>query len=531
MSLTGIGKSTRTEHEDPIVEEEAVGFPGAERSVLFYHDRARLPTVDRAEGIYVYDTDGKRYLDGCSGAVSANLGHGNARMLEAAMEQMSKVAFTYRKQFENEPANQLAGLLAQLSPPELNRVFFVNSGSEAVEAAIKLARQYWWAKHRRGKSHVISTSPSYHGATLGALATTGYAPLNQPFRSMTMHSPKCSAAYCYHCPLGKTYPECGVDCALELERTIDVYGADNIAAFIVEPIGGATTGAAVPPDEYLPMVEEICHENEVLLIVDDVMVGCGRTGTFFGFGHWEITPDIVAMSKGLSGGYAAIGAILATEHIVEPVLEAGGFMHGHTYAGNPLSAAIGLAAVHEILDNHLVDHACDVGTYMHERLHELKSKYPMIGDVRGRGMLAGIEFVRNRETREPFPANWFVALETTEFARNHGLLVYPRRSLHGLKGDHVLVAPPLIIDREGIDDLITRFDRTLNDLQSMLLSYIHEVPEDFDDHTIRRYEQLEEVPAYARGEVEGEPPEDANLTAAMETGHFDPDEHDEVDEE
>jgi adenosylmethionine-8-amino-7-oxononanoate aminotransferase len=488
---------------------------------LFYQARLELPTADHADGIYIWDTDGKRYLDGCSGAISANLGHRNQQVIAAAIEQLNKVAFTYRQQFQNQPANELAELLVKLAPPGLDRVFFVNSGSEAVEAAIKLARQFWWCKGERGKSIVISTRPSYHGATLGALSTTGYTPLNVPFRSMTRTAPMTAAPFCYHCPLEKEYPQCGIACARELRDTIEVHGPDNVAAFIVEPIGGSATAAAVPPEEYFPIVEHICHDYRVLLIVDDVMTGCGRTGTFFGFEHWDVTPDIVAASKGLSSGYTPMGAILASQTVVEPVLDSGGFMHGHTYAGNPLSAAISLAAVKEILEHKLVERAAELGTYMHERLHALKAKHPVIGDVRGRGLMAGIEFIQNRERREPFPAQWFVALEATSIAREHGLLIYPRRSILGLRGDHVLVAPPLIIDRQGIDELIELLDHTLAHLQERLQEFIQKVDESFEDQTVERYAQREEVPAYARGDIESvEPAEDANVTAAMETGHF-----------
>lgn len=529
MSLDKVGNRTPSNYErTAFVEGETFGIPGAEKPYLFYQNLKRLPTADYGKGIYIYDTEGNRYLDGCSGAISANLGHGNKKVMQAAIEQMNKIAFAYRQQFENKPANDLAELLVKLSPPELDRVFFVNSGSEAVEAAIKLARQFWWVTGHRGKDTIIATRPSYHGATLGALATTDYSPLNKPFRGMTMHSPKISAPFCYHCPLDKDYPNCGIACATELQKKIEVYGPENIAAFIVEPIGGSTTGGAVPPDEYFPIIEQICHEHGILLIIDDVMMGCGRTGTFFGFEHWDLTPDIVATSKGLSSGYTPMGAIVASSTVVQPVLDSGGFMHGHTYAGNPLSAAISLAAVQEILDHKLVENACDVGTYMHERLHEMKEKYPSIGDIRGRGLLAGMEFVQNRETREPFPANWFVALECTEIARKHGLLVYPRRSINGLWGDHILIAPPMIIDEEGIDELIDRLDRTLADLQNLLLSHIVETTEEYEDQTVRRFEQPEEVPAYARGDLSKEKAaRDANVTAAMETGHFNPQEYDE----
>ncbi len=521
MSLEKIGNRTPSLYApNDEKHDSAEGIPGLDKSFLFYQDKKRLPTASHGQGIYIYDTDNKEYLDGCSGAISANLGHNNERIKKAAVAQLDKIAFTYRKQFENEPANQLAELLVQLSPPELDRVFFVNSGSEAVEAAMKLARQYWWSVDQKGKYLVVSCRPSYHGATLGALATTDYAPLNIPFVSMTGTSPKISAPFCYHCQLQKTYPECGVACAYELQTTIKMYGADNIAAFIVEPIGGASTGAAVPPDEYFPLIERICHENNILLIIDDVMVGCGRTGTFYGYTHWDITPDIVAVSKGLSAGYTPIGAIVTADYLVGPILETGGFMHGHTYAGNPLSAAISLEAVRTILDEDLVERSGEFGVYLHERLHALKNRYPIIGDVRGRGLFAGIEFVRDRKHRKPFPANWYVALEATEIARKNGLLIYPRRSLCGLSGDHVLIAPPLIIAHAEIDILLERFEQTLKELTETLLHYMMQDKETFEDSTIKRYRVAKDLPDYAIGAIDKfDPVQDANITSAMESGH------------
>jgi adenosylmethionine-8-amino-7-oxononanoate aminotransferase len=495
-----------------------LGIPGSPRSPLFYQRRESLPIVSHGRGIYIYDTDGKEYLDGCSGAVAANLGHGIERMKQAAGAQLEKIAFSYRLQFENRPANDLAELLVQLSPPELDRVFFVNSGSEAVESAIKLARQYWWSIGKQGKSIVLSRRPSYHGATLGALAATGYSPLNVPFMPMTVTWPKISAPYCYHCPLNKRYPECNIDCAHELEWAIDSYGADNIAAFVAEPIGGATTGAAVPPDEYFPIIQEVCRRHGILLVIDDVMTGCGRTGTFFGYEHWDIVPDIVVTSKGLSGGYTPIGAIICRNELVEAVLDSGGFMHGHTFAGNPLSCAIALEAVRIVIEDRLVENAREVGTYLHERLHELKDRHPSIGDVRGRGLFAALEFVRDRVARKVFPANWYVALEATALARDHGLIVYPRRSLFGHAGDHILIAPPLIIDRAGVDDLIERLDASLIALGTLLERFIDMEAATEETGTVTRYEQADDVAPYALADLSDAPPAtDANVTDWMDT--------------
>ncbi len=505
--------------------DQRLGIPGSHKSALFYHDPRPLPYAEYGKGIYIYDENGKKYIDGCSGAIAANIGHGNERVARVAYEQASKIAFAYRTQFETHIANELADMLVRLAPPELNRIFFVNSGSEAVEACIKLARQYWWSRNRSGKSMIIGRRPSYHGATLGALSATAYAPLNIPFRPYALDFPKISAPYCYHCPLKKEYPSCEMACARELERSIAVYGKENIAAFITEPIGGASTGGAVPPPEWFPMIEEICRENDILLIVDDVLTGCGRTGTFYGFEHWNITPDIVAVSKGLSGGYTPIGACIAKNEIVEPVINGGGFMHGHTFAGNPLSAAIAAEVLKVVLEENLVENSRKMGTLLHERLHQLKEKYPIVGDVRGRGLLAGVEFVKDRETRDPFPPHWNIWREATESARERGLLLYPRRSLYGLSGDHILLAPPLIINEEQIEELLTIFEEVLKDLMKLLSKHYTETEkyEAAKDGTEKRYEQEEKLPAYALGDISGvESEEEANVTANMREGENQP---------
>lgn len=517
MSLNRIGKKSASAPSSPPPDELQTGIPNSNRHALFYQQGKQLPVAVRAEGIYIYDDQDRRYIDGCSGAFAANIGHSHPRVIARATEQVNKVCFAYRTQFESQPANELADLLARLSPPELNRVFFVNSGSEAVETCIKLARQYWWSQDKKGKNFIISRRPSYHGATIGALSCTDYAPLNIPFQLTQFYSPKVSSPFCYHCPLEKRYPECKVACAYELAHIIKVHGKDNVAAFIAEPIGGASVGAAVPPDEYFPIVEKICHENEILFIVDDVLTGCGRTGTFFGYDHWEVTPDLVAISKGLSGGYTPIGACIASEEIVQSVLDGGGFLHGHTYAGNPLSTAIAHEVLSVLIDEGLVENARITGTYLHEKLRRLKKEFPIIGDIRGRGLLAGVEFVRDRDSRAPFPFNWYVAQEATEIAQEKGLLIYPRRSRYGLAGDHVLLAPPLIVNRADVDEIVDIFEATLQELTSLTDGHVLPAAVPGTDGTMDRYHLADEVPDYKVGNIDPqrEIPE-ANLTYAME---------------
>lgn len=503
-----------------ILAEKIIGIPGKKRrSRLFYQLDDGLPIVDHADGIYLWDTNGKKYLDAVSGAFVSNIGHAHKQVRRAAMRQMKKVSFAYRTQFENKPAIKLANFLVRLSPKHLNRVFFVNSGSEAVESCVKLARQYWWAQGRPEKKYIISRSPSYHGATLGALPLTSYTPLNEPFEEIMVNSPKVSAPFCYRCPLGKTYPSCKMACAHELEMKIKELGANNVAAFITEPIGGASTGGAVPPDEWFKMVEDICRRHDVLLIVDEVLTGAGRTGTFYGFEHWGIKPDLVALAKGLSAGYSPIGACVTRKEIVDVVMGSGGFKHGHTMAGNPLSTAVAAEVLKIMTKNKLMKNAWEVGHYMHEQLHKLKDKYSFIGDVRGIGLLAGVEFVKDPTTGEPFEKSWAVAAEVTEIGRKHGLLLYPRNSIRGEKGDHICLAPPLTIDRNGIDEMISLLDLTLQDLATSIEKYVEESQQ--KRQTFKRFDMDEPTfeDAFDLDEVI---PEDkyANVNPVMDDGYY-----------
>lgn len=327
-------------------------------SHLFYQTRQRRPMLDRGEGVYLYDTDGKAYLDGSSGAMVANIGHSNPNVLEAMRRQMEKATFGYRLHFENEPAEKLAARTAQYMPDGLDRVFFVSGGSEAVESCIKLARQYTIAVGEPQRWKVISRFPSYHGSTLGALSLTGMATMSAPFAPMMREMPKIPAPTCYLDRDDLSDDERGLRYANMLRERILQEGPETVLAFIVEPIGGASTGALVAPDNYLPRIREICDEFGILLIYDEVMTGAGRTGRFLGGDHWpDARPDIVALSKGFAAGYAPLGAMVAARRLVEPVLDAGGFIHGYTYAGNPLACAAGLAVLDEIERQGLVHNA------------------------------------------------------------------------------------------------------------------------------------------------------------------------------
>jgi adenosylmethionine-8-amino-7-oxononanoate aminotransferase len=423
-------------------------------SNLFYQSRLRRPLIDRAEGIYIWDVNGKRYLDGSSGAMVSNIGHSNVRVLEAMRRQMDRATFAYRLHFENEPAERLAATLASLAPPGHNKVFFVSGGSEAVESSIKLARQYAVATGKASRWRVISREPSYHGSTFGALAVTSYMPLNAPFAPMLQSMPKIPAPRCYLDRDNFSDAERGLRYADMLRDKIIELGPETILAFIMEPVGGASTGALVAPDTYYPRIREICDEFGIVLIYDEVMSGAGRTGKYFAAEHWNINPDIIALAKGLGAGYVPLGAMIAHDRIVEPVLDAGGFQHGFTYAGNPLACAAGLAVVEEIRGNGLLDNTASVGDLLRHELTRLLDDCPVVGDVRGKGLLLAIELVSDRRTMSPLPREFSAYLRLVELAYERGLIIYSRRTRSGLDGDHFLICPPMITTDAQVRELI-----------------------------------------------------------------------------
>ncbi|SEI87113.1 Taurine--pyruvate aminotransferase [Marinovum algicola] len=433
-------------------------------SNLFYQGRGRKPVLDQARGVYMWDKNGRRYLDGSSGAMVCNIGHSNENVLAAMRRQMEKSTFGYRLHFETEASETLARRLAGKMPEGLDRVFFVSGGSEAVESALKLARQHALARGAPRRWKVISRRPSYHGCTLGALAVTGYAPLTEPFAPMMQQMPMIPAPRAYLEGFDPTARETGQHYADMLEARIEAEGPESVLGFILEPIGGASTGALVPPPGYLERVRAICDRFGVLLIADEVMTGAGRTGAFLGGDHWGLRPDILVMSKGLGSGYAPLGAMVADRRLVEPVLDAGGFAHGFTYAGNPLACAAGLAVMEEIDRQDLCANAAAMGEILLARLGGLMQRHEIIGDVRGKGLLTAFEFMSDRATKAPLPKHLNAHQRFVDIAYDRGLIVYSRRTRDGLEGDHVLVCPPLILNGGHIDELIDGLDGALAQL-------------------------------------------------------------------
>ncbi len=421
------------------------------------------PWVARGEGVFLYDTTGRRYLDGCSGAVTAAIGHGVPEILEAMERQARQVAFSYRLQFTNAAAEELAEAIAALTPGDVDWAFFVDSGSEAVETAQKIAVQYWRECGRPTKTVVLARSLSYHGITLGALSMSGHRSRRQNFESLLSAHSIVDPPYCYRCPTGVSYPSCGLACADDLERHIVRLGSDNIAAFAVEPVIGAAGGAIVPPSGYFRRVREICDRHDVLLIADEVMTGMGRTGRTFAIDHWGVVPDLITVGKGLSAGYTPLAAALACDKVVQAIRRGSGIiMSGHTYSANPLSCAVGLAVTRYVQEHGLIERAASVGSELGDRLRSLREAHGLVGDVRGVGLLWGLELVAD-EAGNPFPPHAAVAVRLVAEAKRRGLLIYPALTgASGRPGDAVLVAPPLTISPEELDLLLSLLDDALS---------------------------------------------------------------------
>lgn len=424
-------------------------------SSMFFWPTPERPTVDRGEGIYLWDTDGKRYIDACSGPQTTNLGHGNKRVLAAMQAQAEKVSYAFRSHFLNEPAEMLAHEIAAMAPDKFEMSFFCSGGSEAVETCVKLARQYAVVRGELSRYKVISRIPSYHGTTLGALSLTGDPAGFAMFAPMMVNQPKIPAPFCRYRRAGQSEDEAALEFANALETEIINQGAGTVLAFIMEPVGGAATGALTAPDIYYRRIREICDQYGVLLIFDEVMSGAGRTGKYLAAEHWpDALPDIVALAKGLAAGYVPLGACLTSRELVRTVEDAGGFMHGHTYSASPIAAAIGRAVLAEYRDHGLIENAAKMGDILKARLEGLLEEFEFIGEIRGRGLLLAFDVVAERETGKPLPPELNAYLKLAQEAYDRGLIIYSRRVMGGARGDHFLVSPALNVTEAEIDEII-----------------------------------------------------------------------------
>ena len=430
------------------------------------------PTISHGKGVFLYDSSGKDYLDASSGAVAANIGHGVAEIKDAMLEQASRVSFVYRSQFTSEAAEHLADKITALTKEKLSYSFFVNSGSEATETALKLAIQYWQEKNKPEKQKIISRWMSYHGITLGALSMSGHPIRRNRFTSILESYPSISPPYFYRCPYDVDEYAYGQVCANELEAAIRRIGAHHIAAFIAEPIIGAAGAAIVPPDGYYQRIKQICDNHDILFIADEVMTGFGRTGKMLACEHWGVEPDIVAFGKGMSGGYTPIAAASMTEKVLDPILNGSKMIiGGHTLSANPLSCAISLAVLTYVEKHNLVEQAEKTGEYLRRKLEKKKNQYSFIGDVRGKGLLIGIEFVTNQQTKEPFANSSEITNEVVRLGMEKGILLYPAAAgLDGVTGSAIIIAPPLTISLGECDELLRRLDQTLKTFQEKFAS-------------------------------------------------------------
>ena len=433
---------------------------------LHYRKLTRAyPRIARGEGCWLVDDDGKRYLDACGGAFVASLGHGNEKVADAMARQARAVGYVNGTQFTHEAAEELASLLASLAAGDLDTAYFLSSGSEAVEAALKLARQYWVERGRPGKHKVIALSPAYHGNTMLALSASAREHYKTYYREWLVDVVRIPAPYAYRCSCGDSdqCPTCNGDA---LEQAIAAAGAESVAAFIAEPVGGSSTGATVPRPDYFRRVRGICDRHDVLFVADEILCGAGRTGTWSALEPYGVIPDIMTLGKGIAGGYAALSAVLAPRRIVDVLARgSGALLHAQTFSHHPVACAAGVATVRQLVDEGLVARAAAMGATMHEKLAAVGS-LPLVGDVRGRGLLAGIEFVADPASRAPLPRSLRFAERFTDIAFDAGLIVWPNVGhAGGTAGDLVMLAPPYTISAEEIDTMVALFatamERTL----------------------------------------------------------------------
>jgi adenosylmethionine-8-amino-7-oxononanoate aminotransferase len=449
--------------------------PARRSAVLHRALNKTYPVAVRGEGVWLFDADGRKYLDFASSAVVNFIGHGDTAIVRAMAEQASQLEFAHSSNFTTEVAEQFAQELLDFAGPAFRggAVFFTSGGSESVESALKLARQYQVESGHSERYQVVSRRQSYHGATLGAVAVSGNESRRGIYLPMMREFPKANIPYCYRCPYecGKGCADCGLKYAAEVEVAIAETNG-TAAAFIMEPVSGATLGAAAPPPAYVKRVAEICREQHVLLIADEVMTGFGRTGRHFAMDHYGVAPDIIAAGKGISSGYAPLGAVIAQRHVVDAIANGTGtLLHGFTYNGHPVSVAAGRAVLQRLIAGQLVE-AADTdraGSVASRLQHELQKLWTLesVGDVRGLGLLWAVEFVADKLTKQPYPAENRFSARVNEFAMKRGVMVYPMQGcVDGKRGDHVMIAPPAVIAADEIRWAVEQLSEAIREAEA-----------------------------------------------------------------
>jgi adenosylmethionine-8-amino-7-oxononanoate aminotransferase len=430
-----------------------------------------FPVIQRAEGIYLYDQEGRQYIDGSGGSsVVTTIGHGVTEVAQAMYAQAQQFSFYPAHAFSNEKFLELCDLIVSLAPGELkdnSRVWVTCTGTDATDDAVRLARQYWVESGKPSKYQVISRWQAFHGNTISVAGYSGITGRRRTFQPMYVDMPHIPQAFCYRCPFEQTFPSCNLLCARALESMIRQQGPENIAAFIAEPVVGAALGCAPAPEGYFRRIREICDRYDVLFIADEVMTGWGRTGKLWGIEHWGVTPDIIATAKGMTAGYTPLSAIIAREPIWA-VLEKNHspFKAGHTLNANAVSCAGALVVIRYILEHNLVENSRQRGEQALQGLGSLMEKHPIVGDVRGKGLMFGFELVKDQESKQPFEPRQRASMTFEEAALRRGLVTYPcTGSIDGTLGDMMLLAPPLVTSEAQVNDILNIIDDTLGEIE------------------------------------------------------------------
>lgn len=428
------------------------------------HCHSDLPVVATGDGAYLIDTNGKRYLDGSSGAAVSCLGHSDAHVKAAIHAQVDQIAFAHTGFLTSDPAERLAERLIDLAPGDLKRVYFVSGGSEAVEAALKLARQYFVDIGQPERRRIIARKQSYHGNTLGTLATGGNEWRKAPFAPLLIDVSHVAPCYAYRGQgEAETVEDYVARLMAEIEAEIEAFGAETVMAFVAEPVVGATLGAVPAVEGYYKALRALCDRHGILLILDEVMCGMGRTGTLFACKQEGIAPDICTIAKGLGAGYQPIGAMLCTGRIYDAIAAGSGyFQHGHTYIGHATACAAGNAVLDRLVDDGVADRVAPMGQELRTALQDRFGQHPHVGDIRGRGLFMGLELVADRERKKPFDPARKINAKLKAKAFENGLICYPMGgTVDGKQGDHVLLAPPFILSSDQVGELVDKLSESL----------------------------------------------------------------------
>lgn len=428
-------------------------------------------TAESGQGIYLYDSDGKCYLDGIGGTHVSSIGYGVQEIADAMAEQASKVNFVHKAVFTSQVQEDLASNIAEMAPDGMSRVSFATGGSTANEMAVQMAQYYQIEKGRPGRRKTIARWHSYHGRTVATLSLSGnmFVRRNMPITQMDF--PHIQAPHCYQCPYQLTYPECDLRCANELATCIEQEGPDSVSSFIAEPIIGGAGSAIVPPAGYYERIREICDEYDILFISEEVITSFGRTGKNFGIEHWEATPDIITSAKALSSGYAPIAALIVHDRVSDTLMSGKreGIPVFTTYSGHPISCAAALAVQNYIAEHGLIGQCALRGKYLKERLVQLAERESLVGDVRGEGLMLGLEFVADRETHQPFPRSTQLVGHLVKTALSNGLIIRGQPGTGTeVNGDHILLSPPFIISEAECDELVERLEKSIQQVKIAL---------------------------------------------------------------